>query len=203
MNGELGQRLDDAVVAAACSNLGALLLLVALAALGPRVQCGLRRVLTAIRDRALPRHQLLGGTCGAVLLVCQELTVATIGVAVFTVAVVAGQTASSLPVDRVAGGQQPVTARRAAGAGLALGAVMLAVGAAAAIVPVTGVLLLGLAAVAGQLVVGPLPLDVFLPAGPSQVTSTTLIGTALTLVSVTVVALPGRRPRTRVQRCVS
>ncbi|HEX6401894.1 MAG TPA: hypothetical protein VF003_01800, partial [Pseudonocardiaceae bacterium] len=32
-----------------------------------------------------------------------------------------------LPVDRVAGGQQPVTARRAAGAGLALGAVMLAV----------------------------------------------------------------------------
>lgn len=74
-------------------------------------------------------------------------------------------------------------------------------GAAAAIVPVTGVLLLGLAAVAGQLVVG--ALDVFPPAGPSQVTSTTLIGTALTLVSVTVVALPGRRPRTRVQRCVS
>ena len=55
---------------------------------------------------------------------------------------------------------------------------MLAVGAAAAIVPVTGVLLLGLAAVAGQLV-GALLLDVFLPAGPSQVTSTTLIGTAL------------------------
>ena len=75
-------------------------------------------------------------------------------------------------------------------------------GAAAAIVPVTGVLLLGLAAVAGQLV-GALLLDVFLPAGPSQVTSTTLIGTALTLVSVTVVALPDRRLQARVQRCVS
>ena len=127
INGELGQRLDDAVVAAACSNLGGLLLLVALAALGPRVRCGLRRVLIAVRDRTLPRHQLLGGTCGAVLLVCQELTVATIGVAVFTVAVVAGQTASSLLVDRAGvgpGGRQPITARRAAGAGLALGAVI-------------------------------------------------------------------------------
>lgn len=293
INGELGQRLDDAVVAAACSNLGGLVLLVALAAMGPRVRLGLRRVLTAVRDRTLPRHQLFGGICGAFLLVCQGLTVATVGVAVFTVAVVAGQAASSLLVDRAGvgpGGPQPVTARRAAGAGLALGAVMLAVshrlgaplalwfallpvlagagtawqqavnglvaatargggparagmlpaalinfgvgtaalamaavvevairgglsnampdtpwlyvggplgvfavGVAAAIVPITGVLLLGLAAVAGQLV-GALLLDLFLPAGPSQVTITTLIGTALTLVSVTVVALPGRRP---------
>ena len=130
INGELGQRLDDAVVAGRVLQPGGLLLLVALAALGPRVRCGLRRVLTAVRDRTLPRHQLLGGICGAFLLVCQGLTVATIGMAVFTVAVVAGQTASSLLVDRVGvgpGGQQPVTARRAAGAGLALGAVMLAV----------------------------------------------------------------------------
>ncbi|MBV8993697.1 MAG: DMT family transporter, partial [Pseudonocardiales bacterium] len=75
INGELGQRLDDAVVAAACSNLGGVLLLVALAAVGPRVRRGLRRVLDAVRDRTLPRHQLLGGVCGAFLLVCQGLTV--------------------------------------------------------------------------------------------------------------------------------
>jgi len=292
INGELGQRLDDAVVAAAFSNVGGLSLLVASAAVRPGVRRGLRRVLTAVRDGTLSRHQLLGGICGAFLLVCQGLTVATIGVAVFTVAVVAGQTVNSLLVDRAGvgpGGPRPVTARRAAGAGLALAAVLLAVshrlgaplalwfvllpvlagagiawqqavnglvgaiarrdgparagmlpaalvnfgvgtialaaaavveveirgglpnpmpnepwlyvggplgvlavGVAAVIVPITGVLLLGLAAVAGQLV-GALLLDLLAPAGPSHLAITTLIGTALTLVSVTVVALPGRR----------
>lgn len=292
INGELGQRIDDAVVAAAISNLGGLLVLAALAATRPRVRRGLARVLAAVRDRTLPRHQLLGGICGAFLLVTQALTVATIGVAVFTIAVVAGQTSSSLLVDRAGvgpAGPQPVTGRRAAGAGLAIAAVVLAVsrrigapltmwlalmpvlagagtawqqavnglvaaaarragparagmlpaalvnfsvgtaalvtaaavelglrgglpnpmpatpwlyvggplgvlavGVAAAIVPITGVLLLGLGAVAGQLI-GALLIDVFLPAGPSQLTSTTYIGTALALVAVTVIALPGRR----------
>lgn len=292
INGELGQRIHDAVVAAAISNLGGLLVLAALAATRPRVRRGLARVLAAVRDRTLPRHQLLGGICGAFLLVTQALAVATIGVAVFTIAVVAGQTSSSLLVDRAGvgpAGPQPVTGRRAAGAGLAIAAVVLAVsrrigaplttwlalmpvlagagtawqqavnglvaaaarragpvragmlpaalvnfsvgtaalvtaaavelglrgglpnpmpatpwlyvggplgvlavGVAAAIVPITGVLLLGLGAVAGQLI-GALLIDVFLPAGPSQLTSTTYIGTALALVAVTVIALPGRR----------
>jgi transporter family-2 protein len=69
---------------------------------------------------------------------------------------------------------------------------VLAVGVAAAIVPITGVLLLGLGAVAGQ-VIGALLLDVFVPAGPSPLAITTVLGTALTLVAITVIALPGRR----------
>jgi bacterial/archaeal transporter family-2 protein len=68
---------------------------------------------------------------------------------------------------------------------------VLFIGAAAAIVPITGVLLLGLGAVAGQLV-GAVLLDLFLPTGGDQLTATTLIGTALTLVAVAVIALPDR-----------
>jgi transporter family-2 protein len=68
---------------------------------------------------------------------------------------------------------------------------VLFIGAAAVIVPITGVLLLGLGTVAGQLI-GALLLDLFLPTGGDQLTATTLIGTALTLVAVTVIALPSR-----------
>jgi transporter family-2 protein len=68
---------------------------------------------------------------------------------------------------------------------------VLFIGAAAVIVPITGVLLLGLGTVAGQLI-GALLLDLFLPTGGDRLTATTLIGTALTLVAVTVIALPSR-----------
>jgi transporter family-2 protein len=73
---------------------------------------------------------------------------------------------------------------------------VLFIGAAAVIVPITGVLLLGLGTVAGQLV-GALLLDLFLPTGGDQLTATTLIGTALTLVAVTVIALPSRSRASR------
>jgi transporter family-2 protein len=73
---------------------------------------------------------------------------------------------------------------------------VLFIGAAAAIVPITGVLLLGLGSVAGQLV-GAVLLDLFLPSGHDQLTATTLIGTALTLVAVTVIAVPTLPPRHR------
>jgi transporter family-2 protein len=297
INGELGRRIGDGLVAALLSFLGGLLLLALVAAARPRMRRGLGRVAAAGRDRRLRPYELLGGVCGAFVVVCQGLTVAAIGVAVFTVAVVAGQTASALLVDRAGvgpGGPQAVSVRRIAGAVLALVAVVLAVsdrfgasqalwpaalpalagvgaawqqavtgrvgeaarrdgparagmlpaalvnfsvgavtlalvtavevimrglprplpaqpllylggplgvlfiGVAAAIVPITGVLLLGLGAVAGQLV-GAVLLDLFLPTGDDQLTATTLIGTALTLVAVAVIALPGRQRAERHQ----
>jgi transporter family-2 protein len=99
---------------------------------------------------------LLGGLGGATLIASQSLTVPLLGVALFTVAVVAGQTGSSLGVDRsglAPGGKRPVTATRAAGALLATVAVVVAVepwsdtGAVAAWA-------LGLAVLAGVLVSG-------------------------------------------------
>ena len=69
---------------------------------------------------------------------------------------------------------------------------ILFIAAAAAIVPLTGVLLLGLGTVAGQLV-GALLLDLFIPADGDHLTAATVAGTALTLVAVAVAALPARR----------
>lgn len=68
--------------------------------------------------------------CGAFLVAAQGLTVATLGVAVFTVAVVAGQTASGLAVDQAGVGpmgHQAVSPTRLVGAALTVLAVLLAV----------------------------------------------------------------------------
>jgi transporter family-2 protein len=74
--------------------------------------------------------QCLGGIAGAYLVATQSITVSVIGVAVFTVAVVAGQAVSSLIVDRLGfgpAGPQQFTTLRVIGALIALVAVVLAV----------------------------------------------------------------------------
>ncbi|MGW0431671.1 DMT family transporter [Micromonospora sp. NPDC003197] len=131
INGELGVRLEDGIAAATVSfGIGLLVLLVLVPAV-PAGRRGLAGLRTALRGGALRPWQCLGGVCGAFLVVTQGLTVGALGVAVFTVAVVAGQSASSLAVDR-AGigplGPQPVTPARLAGAVLTVLAVLLSVG---------------------------------------------------------------------------
>jgi transporter family-2 protein len=104
---------------------GQLLLLVGLVAI-PALRRGMVRIAAAVRAGGLARWQLLGGAGGAWLVATQGLTVATLGVALFIVAVVAGQTAASLAVDAAGlgpAGRLPVTRRRAAAAALALLAV--------------------------------------------------------------------------------
>ncbi|KOX09150.1 hypothetical protein ADK66_13780 [Micromonospora sp. NRRL B-16802] len=131
INGELGVRLADGFAAAVVSfGLGLLVLLVLVPAT-PAGRRGLVALRSALRTGVLRPWQCLGGTCGAFLVATQGLTIGRLGVAVFTVAVVAGQSGSSLAVDR-AGigpmGRQPVTRQRLAGAVLTVLAVVLAVG---------------------------------------------------------------------------
>jgi transporter family-2 protein len=127
VNGELGRRLDDGIAAATISfGIGLLVLLVA----SPWFRGGLAKVRLSLKDGSLRWWQCLGGACGAFLVATQGLTVASIGVAVFTVAVVAGQSTSSLFVDRAGvapGGARPITRRRALGAILCVVAVLIAV----------------------------------------------------------------------------
>ncbi len=127
INGELGERLGDGVVAAVISFVSGLLILLVAVALTPGMRAGLRRLAKAVRVRELRWWQLVGGTSGAYLVACQGLTVGSIGVAIFTVAVVGGQAASGLLVDRLGigpAGPQPITRVR----------VLAAVGAVAAVV---------------------------------------------------------------------
>jgi transporter family-2 protein len=71
-----------------------------------------------------------------------------------------------------------------------MGIVFIAVG--AAVVRHTGVLLLGLGMIAGQ-VTGAVALDVLLPAAAGTPSVTTLAGAALTVVAVLIAASPARR----------
>jgi transporter family-2 protein len=106
---------------------GLLLLLLGLA-LVPALRRGTLRIAAAVRSRHLARWQLLGGAGGAWLVATQGLTVPTLGVSLFIVAVVGGATAASLAVDAVGlgpAGRLPVTKRRAAAAALALVAVVI------------------------------------------------------------------------------
>lgn len=131
INGELGVRLADGIAAALVSfGLGLVILLVLVPATGGGRR-GLAAVRGALRTGTLRPWQCLGGVCGAFLVATQGLTIGALGVAVFTVAVVAGQSGSSLLVDRAGigpTGRQAVTPNRLIGAVLTVLAVLLAVG---------------------------------------------------------------------------
>ena len=130
INGQLGHELHDGVFAALISFSVGSVLLVAAVPILPAARAGVGRLRESLRTRALRPWQVLGGSCGAFLVTMQGITVPLLGVAVFTVAVVAGQIVFSLPVDRAGlgpGGPQPITLPRALGALLAVTAVIISV----------------------------------------------------------------------------
>ncbi len=127
INGTLGAEIGDGIVAAAISFSSGLGILVVLSALVPEGRRGFARLVDGIRSRTLPPWMLLGGLAGAFTVASQGLTVATIGVALFTVGFVAGQTTGGLVLDRVGygpAGVVPVTVRRVVGALLAIAGVV-------------------------------------------------------------------------------
>lgn len=130
VNGELGRRLGDGLVAALISFASGLVLLLVLVAVLPAGRRGVRRAVVAGRTGRLAPWQYLGGLGGALLVASQGLTITLLGTALFTIAVVAGQSGAGLVVDRVGlgpAGPQPTTLPRVAGAVLMLGAVVLSV----------------------------------------------------------------------------
>lgn len=130
VNAQLGAELGDGVVAAVISfGLGLVLLLV-LVTLSPAGRRGLARVGSARRRGSLRPWQLLGGLGGALLVASQGLTAQVLGTALFTIAVVAGQSTGGLVVDRAGlgpAGPRSTTPPRLVGAGLMLAAVVLSV----------------------------------------------------------------------------
>lgn len=127
----LGTGLRAGILAAVISFGTGLVLLVLLTALVPRHRAALRRFVGAVRRRELRVVEVLGGLFGAFLVCTQGLTVATIGVALFSVALTAGQSLSALGVDRAGlgpSGRQPLSAPRVVAALFAVVAVVLATG---------------------------------------------------------------------------
>jgi bacterial/archaeal transporter family-2 protein len=130
INSALSVRLHDSVAAATISFGSGLILLASLVAATPYGRRGLAAVRAALHDGTLRPWQCLGGASGAFFVFTQGAAVGPLGLAVYTVALIAGQVASSLAVDRAGlgpGGAHPVSAARLAGAALALVAVVVAV----------------------------------------------------------------------------
>lgn len=110
INGQLGLRLGDGFVAAAISFGSGLVVLIVLSAILPAGRRGFGRLRAGIRDRTIPWWMLAGGVAGAFTVATQGLAVAIIGVSLFTVGVVAGQTISGLVLDRAGYGPAGVVA---------------------------------------------------------------------------------------------
>lgn len=126
INGELGLRLTDGLVAAAVSFSSGLVILCVLSLVVPSGRRGFRALTSGIREGTIPWWMLIAGAAGALTVATQGLAVAIIGVSLFTVGVVAGQTINGLVLDRMGygpAGVVAVTMPRVAGGLLALAAV--------------------------------------------------------------------------------
>jgi transporter family-2 protein len=130
-NGVLGVRLDDALVAALISFSVGLVLVAAVALLLPSGRAGLGRLRDGFRERRVPFWMVLGGACGALTVTTQGLVAGVLGVSLFTVGVVAGQTLNGLVLDRIGfgpAGVVAVTPGRVLGGAFALAAVAISLG---------------------------------------------------------------------------
>lgn len=130
VNGELGARLDDGFTAALISFGSGWVILLVLLAVSRRGRAGMRSVVAALRDGRLAWWMLLGGLAGALFVLAQGLVAGIIGVAIFTIAIVTGQTITGLVVDSTgfAGVQRtPLRPARLIGAALTVVAVGVAV----------------------------------------------------------------------------
>ncbi|GAA4782114.1 DMT family transporter [Microbacterium gilvum] len=126
VNGQLGAALDAGLVAAFVSFGSGFAILLVLSLALPAGRAGLRALRTAVSEGRLPWWLLAGGAAGAFSVATQSLTVAVIGVAMFSVGMIAGQTVHGLVLDRIGyspAGAAPVTLPRVGGAVLVLAAV--------------------------------------------------------------------------------
>lgn len=126
VNGELGVRLDDGAVAAAISFGSGLVIVLAIVLLSPSGRRALVRLAQGVRARTIPWWMLAGGAAGATTVMSQGLVAGVIGVSLFTVGIVAGQTLGGLLLDRIGygpAGHVAVTAGRVVGTAFALVAV--------------------------------------------------------------------------------
>src|SRR6478735_3417844 len=221
INGALGVALEDGIGAAVVSFSTGLLVMTVISLALPRGRAGLARILPAVRERQFPPYYVLAGCIGALFVFAQSFTVGLLGVALFTVAAVTGQTLSGLLVDRMGigpAGKRPITGIRvagsivlwlawliklaAAGPGHALPAEWwyylggpmgcVFIAVAAFLVRSLGVLVTGLGMIAGQLL-GSLALDLALPAPGTVVALPTVLGTVLTLAAIVLASLPWSR----------
>jgi len=130
INGQLSVDLDNGLAAALISFLTGWTILFFLVFGIKKERIGLFAIFAAIKSKELALWEVAGGILGGCFVAVQSITVPQIGVALFTIVIVAGQTVSSLFVDKAgitASGRQKITIPRTLGAIATLIAVFIAV----------------------------------------------------------------------------
>lgn len=126
INGVLGVEVDNGIVAGLISFAVGLAALAVVISCMPSARRGVGRLVGGIREKTIPFWMLLGGACGALTVSTQGITAGVLGVSLFTVGVVAGQTLHGLVLDRIGfgpAGVVAVTPGRVLGGAFALAAV--------------------------------------------------------------------------------
>lgn len=129
-NGELSYRLNNGLEAALVSFGSGLIIIAVIAALNPAIKEGIRNLRAAVTNKEIAQWKLLAGALGGGFVAIQTHIVPLIGVAIYSVASIAGQTAMSLVVDRIGltgGGKKLISRRRVAAAVLTVLAVFVSV----------------------------------------------------------------------------
>ena len=129
-NGELSHRLDNGVEAALISFGSGLVIILLVTLFSRQIKDGIVNLKGAVERREIPRWTLFAGALGGTFVGIQTHVVPVIGVAIYSVASIAGQTAASLLVDRLGitgGGKKHITLRRFAAAVFTVFAVFISV----------------------------------------------------------------------------
>ena len=129
-NGELSHRLDNAPQAALVSFSSGLFFITIYAIFSPKIKEGIKRLRSAVSRGEIPKIRLLAGSLGGAFVALQTSVVPLIGVALYSVASIAGQSAVSLLVDRIGltgGGVKLISPRRISAAFITVLAVLVSV----------------------------------------------------------------------------
>ena len=129
-NGELSLRLNNSLQAAFISFGSGLILIAIISVFNPTIKRGIRRLRAAVAAKEIAPWTLFAGALGGTFVAVQTQIVPLIGVAIYSVASIAGQGATSLIVDRIGltgGGKKAITPRRIAAAFVTVLAVLISV----------------------------------------------------------------------------
>ena len=130
VNGELSHRLDNGLQAALVSFGSGLLIIAIITPFSSQIKDGIKNLRGAIARKEIARWKMFAGALGGSFVAIQTQIVPLIGVAIYSVASIAGQTAMSLVVDRIGltgGGKKLISLRRLLAAFLTVLAVLVSV----------------------------------------------------------------------------
>ena len=129
-NGELSHRLDNGLQAALVSFSSGLVIIFIITLFNSKIKEGIKNLRQSVANKEIAPWKLFAGALGGSFVAIQTQIVPLIGVAIYSVASIAGQTAMSLIVDRIGltgGGKKLISSRRVLAAFLTVIAVLISV----------------------------------------------------------------------------